>query len=123
MAMIIELNEQTMPRSSARAKLGRRKEEVGIRLKPRRGMLYALSFMGACLLIAGEVFFASTAWRSAWDLTTAGAILGAIKLWMQANRLALAMEGRADITTATPQDTTEMPGCPNALSTLRKRAA
>jgi hypothetical protein len=123
MATIIELNDQTMPRSGARTKLSQRKEEVGIRLKPRWGMLYALSFLGACLLIAGEVFFRSTAWRSAWDLATAGAILAAIKLWMQANRLALALEGRADIADATPQHTTEMPGCPNALSTLRKRAA
>ena len=123
MATITVLNEQLMSRSGARAKSDQTKEGMGIRLKPRWGTLYALSVLGGCLLIAGEVFFGSTAWRAVWDLATAGATLGAMALWVRANRLALAMEACADIATATPQDTIEMPGRPYVLSTLHKRAA
>jgi hypothetical protein len=112
-----------MSRSGARVKLDQTKEGVGIRPKSRSGRLYVLGLLGGCLLIAGEALFVSAVWRGVWDAAAAGVTLAAIKLWVQANRVALALEGRADITVDTPQVATGVPERPRALSTLHKRAA
>lgn len=124
MATITVLHEQLMPRSGARATLDQRKERMGNRLKPRWGTLYTLSFLGGCLLIAGEVFIGSTAWRGVWDFATAGSTLGAMGGWVRANRLALAMESCTAINKDEPsEDMTRTPMRPRTLSTLHKRAA
>jgi hypothetical protein len=123
MATITVLNEQLISRSGARAKLDQTKDGMGIRPKPRWGTLYILGLLGGCLLFAGEALFVSAVWRGVWDVATVSVTLGAMAIWLRANRLALAMEGRVDITTAAPQEMTYMSGRSNALSTLHKRAA
>ena len=123
MATIIDLNDQLMPRSDAHQKMDRAKEGMRIRLKARWGTLYALGFLGGCLLIVGEALFGPTVWRGVWDLATAGATLVAMGRWVRANRLARAMEGRTDLAAETPQETAGVPVRSRAIPTLHKRAA
>ena len=123
MATIIELNAQVMRRSGAHPKRDQTKEEMEIQPTLRWGRLYALGLLGGCLLIAGEVFIWSTAWRGVWDLATVGVTLAAIKLWVQANRIGLTLEGRVDITDAAGADATGTSARPPALLAGSKRAA
>jgi hypothetical protein len=123
MAMITGSKILSMPRGGAHPEGGSTVGRRGRRLQPRWGMLYALGLLGGCLLIAGEALFVSAVGRGVWDVATTGATLGALGLWVRANRLALVMERRADITSEAPEDTTEMPVRLRALPMLRKRAA
>ncbi len=123
MATIIELHAQVMPRDAAHSTGDRTKDKGGMQPTPCWGLLYALGLLGGCLLIAGEALFGSAVGRGVWDVAAAGVTLAAIKLWVQANRIALALEGRADIPAEMPQVATGVPGRLRAFSTLHKRAA
>jgi hypothetical protein len=123
MATITVLNEELMSRSGARVKLDQTKEGVGMQPKPCWGLLYALGLLGGVLFIAGEDLFVSAVWQGVWDVAAAGVTLAAIKLWMQANRIALAVEGHADIRAAAGADTTGTPARRPALLAGSKRAA
>jgi hypothetical protein len=123
MATIIELHAQVMPRGAAHSAEDRTKDKEEMQPTPRWGLLYALGLVGVVLLIAGETLFGSAAARSVWDVAAAGVTLAAIKLWVQANRIALALGGRADMPTAAGADTTGTPARPAALPAGSKRAA
>ena len=123
MAMITGSKILSMPRGGAHPEgdstVGRR----GRRLQPRWGTLYALGLLGGCLLIAGEALFVSAVGRGVWDVATTGATLGALGLWVRANRIALAIESRAALPAEAPQATAGTPVRSRALPLLRKRAA
>ena len=123
MAMITGSKILSMPRGGAHPRLDQTKQERETLLKPRWGALYTLGLLGGCLLIAGEVLFVSAIWRGVWDVATTGAVLGAMGLWVRANRLALALEGRSAITAEAPEATTGMPVRSRVLLTARKHAA
>jgi hypothetical protein len=123
MATITGSKRQSMPRSGAYSEGGHTVGKMGTLLKSRWGTLYALGLLGGCLLIAGEALFVSAVWRGVWDVATTGAILGAMGLWVRANRLALTLEGRSAITAEAPEATTGMPVRSPVFLTARKRAA
>jgi hypothetical protein len=91
------------------------------RQKPRWELLYALGLCGVALIIVATRISAAAGWLGLFEGTAAGATLGAMGCWVRANRLALAMASRADITAETPEDTTGMPVRPRALLTVSKR--
>lgn len=62
-------------------------------LKPAWWLLYALLSVGAVLLVAADVASPSAGWRAFTECLVSLAILGAIGLWLRANRVALALLG------------------------------
>lgn len=61
--------------------------------KPAWWLLYALLPVGAALLVAADVAAPSAGWRTFMECLVSLAILGAIALWLRANRVALALLG------------------------------
>jgi len=61
--------------------------------RPAWWMLYALLWLGALLLIGVELAAPSAGWRAFTECLVSLAILGAIGLWLRANRVALALLG------------------------------
>ena len=59
--------------------------------KPAWWLLYALLPIGAALLVAADVASPSAGWRTFTECLVSLAILGAIALWLRANRAALAL--------------------------------
>jgi hypothetical protein len=60
-------------------------------LKPAWWLLYALLPVGAALLVAADVASPSAGWRIFTECLVSLTILGAIALWLRANRVALAL--------------------------------
>ena len=61
--------------------------------KPAWWLLYTLLPVGAVLLVAAEVAAPSAGWRTFMECFVSLAILGAIALWLRANRVAIALLG------------------------------
>jgi hypothetical protein len=61
---------------------------------PRWGHLYLLLFATAVVSFAGEIAAPTDGWRRAVDIGAALAAFGAMALWLRANRLRLACQGR-----------------------------
>jgi len=61
---------------------------------PRWGHLYLLLFAIAIASFAGEIAAPTDGWRRAVDIGAAVAAFGAMALWLRANRLRLACQGR-----------------------------
>ena len=86
-------------------------------------VLYALLPLAVVLLVAADLEAPTAAWRKLAELAVSLGILGVMALWVRANLIALALEGRADITAQAVEDTTGTPAHPRALLALSKRAA
>lgn len=61
--------------------------------RPAWWFLYALLPLGALLLVGAELAAPSAGWRAFTECLVSLAILGAIALWLRANRVALALLG------------------------------
>jgi hypothetical protein len=61
--------------------------------RPAWWILYALLPLGALLLVGVELAAPSAGWRAFTECLVSLAILGAIGLWLRANRIALALLG------------------------------
>ena len=92
-------------------------------LKANWWVLYALLPLAVVLLVAANLEAPTAAGRKLLELAVSLGTLGAMALWMRANRIAMALEGRADITAEAGGDTTKIQGRPRTLPMLRKRAA
>jgi hypothetical protein len=86
-------------------------------------VLYALLPLAVVLLVAADLEASTAGWRRLAELGVSLGFLGVMALWVRANRIALALEGRADITAQAVEDTTGTPAHPHALLALNKRAA
>jgi hypothetical protein len=63
--------------------------------RPTWWFLYGLLPVGAALLVAADVASPSAGWRTFTECLVSLAILGAIALWLRANRVALALRDRS----------------------------
>jgi len=61
--------------------------------KPAWWLLYTLLPFGGALLVVADVASPSAGWRTFTECLVSLAILGAIALWLRANRVALALLG------------------------------
>ena len=59
--------------------------------KPRWGQLYALLPLGAALLVAAQLVAPTAGWQEFTEGLASLIIIGAIALWVHANRVALAL--------------------------------
>ena len=59
--------------------------------KPKWWLLYAVLPFGAALLVAADLLSPSAGWRMVAEGTASLMIIGAMGLWVRANRLALAL--------------------------------
>ena len=86
-------------------------------------VLYAMLPLAGVLLVWADLETPTAGWRELAELAVSLGILGAMALWVRANRIALTRAGRADIPAEAGEDTTGTPVRPRALLALSKRAA
>lgn len=65
------------------------------RPKPAWGLLYAVFLLAVVLLVAAHLEAPSPSWREAADGVASLLVIGAMALWVRANRLALLRSGES----------------------------
>ncbi len=83
--------------------------------RPAWWLLYALLPLGAALLVAVDLTSPSAGWRTFTECTASLLILGAIALWVHANRAALAVADHTVDSSETLHTSPEYPLRPTPL--------